>query len=452
MAGQGCERARGRTRRASPPARAHVAGHSTGPGPLRRVRPLVAGLALSGTLFAAAPALEARPLRPGETVLDRPRPEMTEHGGRLGRLWVRPTLTTALAFDDNVFANDDQRRSDFLLRTRPEVGAEADWRGHRAEVRVAAEQGRYLAERSEDYLDLDGEAYGRLQATRELHASATARWGRGHVPRRSVESPADAVEPTVFRTRSGELQIVHRAERSVLRARLAAREIDYDDVAARAGGTINNDDRDHWVGELEVAERVPLTLRVDAFARTRIDLRLYATRSDDAGFARDSYGHATVAGLTWRPTGLTTIEAYLGALQRVYADPRFARLIAPTAGLQVTTSPSQLTSLRLALDQSVRETGEPAASGRLVTSLTARVDHELRRDLLASLEASYADDDYRGLGRRDGQGSVGLNLTYLASRHLHARLSVRHDRRSSNVSSARTFRRNRIEVGVEVRY
>ncbi|WP_200343317.1 outer membrane beta-barrel protein [Rhodovibrio sodomensis] len=194
---------------------------------------MAAALVLSAVLIAAAPPGEARPLRPGETVLDRPRPRMTEHGGRLGRLWIRPTVTSALVFDDNVFANDAQRRSDLVLRTRPAVAAETDWRGHSASIAAAAERGAYLKESGENYLDLDATAFGRVQVTTGLHASATANWRRGHVPRQSADSPADAAAPAVFSTRSGKLLVKRRGETTDLGASFTARQLDYQDVEAR---------------------------------------------------------------------------------------------------------------------------------------------------------------------------------------------------------------------------
>ena len=235
-------------------------------------------------------------------------------------------------------------------------------------------------------------------------------------------------------------------------ALLRAQRIDYDDVAGRDGSALNNDDRDGWVGELAIAEHAPLSLRLERFLRSRINARLYDAAIDDSGFARGSWGHATVGGLTWRPTGLTTLEGYSGVRQRVYADSRFDPLLLPTAGLSVTVSPSQLTSVHVGLDQAVRETTRPFASGRLVTALSVRIDHELKRDLLAGLHARAAVDDYRGIARRDRHTSAGLNLTYLASQHLHARLSLQHMRRDSDATNARTFRRTRIELGLEVRY
>lgn len=408
-------------------------------------------LASALSVLSAAP-VEARPLRPGETVLDRPRPETRAPGGRLGRIWIRPALTTALVFDDNVVANDAQREADLILRAVPSVSAEADWRGHRVAVSAKAERGAYRTQSQENYLDWEAEAFGRLRLHRRLHASATARWQRGHVPRSSADDPADARVPTVYRGRSGEVVLKHAGAARAFTVRVSARSLDYDDVPARGGGTVNNDDRDRWIGEFEVAERWTLSPRLDGFGRSRANLRRYVRTFDDRGFARDSIGHATVAGVTWRPTGLTTVEGYGGVRQQVYADPRFAPLLLPTAGIGVTGSPTQLTSAHLALDQSVRETTEPAASGRLVTALSARVDHELRRDLLLGLHARYAVDDYRGISRRDRHVGAGLDLTYLAGRHLHARLSVRHDRRDSSRPQVRTFRRNRIELGLEVRY
>jgi hypothetical protein len=396
--------------------------------------------------------LEARPLRPGETVLDRPRPEVTAHGGRLGSVWIRPTVTTALAFDDNVFANDARRQADVILLTRPAVSAETAWGEDRASFSAAAERGTYLDQSDEDYLDLNAEAFSRVQVTRNLHSSTTARWRRGHVPRQSVDSPVDARAPTVFRAHGAEVLVKRHGKATDLSSRMLVRWLDYDDVAARDGSRINNDDRDRWVAVSTFAERTRLTRQLDRFARSRVNVRRYNAPFDDRGYARDSYGHATVAGATWRPTGLTTLEGYTGVRQQVYADPRFEPLFVPTAGLSVVTSPSQLTSIRLSADQKVRETVTEGVSGRLVTALSATIDHELRRDLLARVQLNYAVDDYRGVARWDEHFAAGLSLTYFASRHLHARLSFRHARRDVYAAGARTYQRNRVEVALEVRY
>jgi hypothetical protein len=395
---------------------------------------------------------EARPLRPGETVLDRPRPEVTDSGGRIGRIWIRPSVTSALTFDDNVFADDTRRRSDLLLRIAPEVVAETDWRGHQASVSGTAERGVYRRESGENYLDLAAQAFGRVQVTRRLHASATARWTRRHMPRRAANVPDGAAAPTIYTERSSEVLAGHRGDVLELRARLRARRLDYDDVAARGGGTVNNDDLDRWEGELDLTQRARLTDRLEPFLRTRINLRRYAELIDDRGFLRDSYGHRTVGGVTWRPTGLTTVEAFGGVRQQIYADPRFEPLFEPTAGFSLTGSPTQLTSVSLGLDQTVRETVEPGASGRLVNGARARIDHELRRDLLVRLDGRYARDDYRGTDREDRHLAAGLSMIYFASRHLHARLAVRHTRRDSDGAPDRSFRRNRITLSLEVRY
>jgi hypothetical protein len=43
-------------------------------------------------------------------------------------------------------------------------------------------------------------------------------------------------------------------------------------------------------------------------------------------------------------------------------------------------------------------------------------------------------------------------MIYFASRHLHARLAVRHTRRDSDGAPDRSFRRKRITLSLEARY
>jgi uncharacterized protein (PEP-CTERM system associated) len=68
--------------------------------------------------------------------------------------------------------------------------------------------------------------------------------------------------------------------------------------------------------------------------------------------------------------------------------------------------------------------------------VAANADHELLRNLLVTLGASYENDNFQGITRTDNVFTLGAGARYLVSRHLFFGGSLTYYQRSSTAAGA----------------
>jgi uncharacterized protein (PEP-CTERM system associated) len=71
-----------------------------------------------------------------------------------------------------------------------------------------------------------------------------------------------------------------------------------------------------------------------------------------------------------------------------------------------------------------------------VSIIGANADHELLRNLLLNLNASYENDSFQGITRTDNVFIAGVGVRYLVNRNLFLGGSFSYYQRSSTVAGA----------------
>ena len=84
-----------------------------------------------------------------------------------------------------------------------------------------------------------------------------------------------------------------------------------------------------------------------------------------------------------------------------------------------------LTSLTFRAERTIAETVAPGYEGQLETSFSARIDHELMRNLILYSEAKYVREDFIGAVRRDNYLRLSAGADYVMNRAI--RFGVRYD-------------------------
>ena len=64
----------------------------------------------------------------------------------------------------------------------------------------------------------------------------------------------------------------------------------------------------------------------------------------------------------------------------------------------------------------VEDSATPGAGGYLSSNVSARVDHELLRNVILTGQAAYGNDQYKVIGRTDHRVTAGVSGTYLLNR------------------------------------
>jgi len=390
----------------------------------------------------------------GETVTNRPRPELDPLGARAGGFLIHPGLELREVYDTNIFASDNDEKGDFITLVRPLLDIVSDWNNHAFDLNANATIGRHADQGEEDFEDFAVGANGRVDITQRANLRAGVSYNRLHEGRGSPddvrrEGGSPPVEPTVFDVGSVFLTYQQWLGRFLLELDGAADQLDYDDVRTENGGTIINDDRDRAIiaGGLKLGfEFLP---GYTAFVRGAVDHRRYDNLDVLTVLDRDSEGYLIELGTDLDLTGVLFGDVAIGYRSQDYDDPRLDTVGDVTGRASLTWTPTGLTTLSASITREIIETTVDGASAIFETAGYAVLDHELLRNLLLQARVSVVGDDFQGIDRSDTYIRAGFGANYLMNRYVRLELSYDHLDRSSDAQS-QDFVDDTIALGVWV--
>ncbi len=397
--------------------------------------------------------VRSRPDR-GETVTNRPRPELDRLGVRAASFLIYPRLGVQEVYDDNIFATDRDEKDDFITLVDPGLDIVSDWNKHAFDLHADGTIGRHADQGGEDFEDLSVGANGRLDITQRAILRTGVSYNRLHEGRGSPDDVrrqggSPPVEPTVFDIGSAFLTYEQRLGRFLLELNGTADQLDYDNVKTEDGGTINNDDRDRAiiVGDLKLGyEFVP---GYTAFVRGAVDHRRYDNPPAFNQLDRDSDGFLIEVGTDLDLTGVLFGDVAIGYRSQDYEDPRLDTVEGVAGGASLTWTPTGLTTVSASITREIIETTAGAAAGIFETSGRLVLDHELLRNLLLQARVSVVDDDFQGIDRSDTYIAAGLGANYLMNRYLRLDLNYDYLDRGSD-AQGQDFVDNKISLGMLV--
>ncbi len=333
---------------------------------------------------------------------------------RFGDFRVFPGLATGLRYDDNLFATERGEVDDLALVVAPSLGIGSEWQRHELDLEFGGELTRYQENPGEDYEDFFAGGDFRYDVSPVSNVFGGASFRRAHEERGSPDD-VNGEEPTIYDQSSAYLGAARRFGRLGLRIGGTLRDLDFDDVPAFFG-EINNDDRDRRLltggGELSWRLGPWQDRRARVFARLAADLRDYDDRRDDWGFERSSEGWRAELGTELWVGRSAVLELFAGWMHQGYDDSAFDDVDEPSFGASLEWSPIEGTWLTATVDRTLEETTLPFASSYLVTRVGASVDQELSPRTSWRIAASWLQNDYQGVGRKDDLYVVSASLRH----------------------------------------
>lgn len=402
---------------------------------LRKGSRLVA-TAVIGASCILPPAAIAQVAERGVGVADRARPDYDPAGIRAGGFIVYPQITSSVEYTDNLFAQSNNEVDDMVYSLTPEVRIESQWSRHGLNVEAGYTTRIHQENDSDDVSDYRAGIDGRLDVTRDTFVTGRAGYQIVHEERGSPDLPGGAAEPAAYEEMTAEIAATHRFNRLSLRPGFSYTKIDFDDVPllSPAGGQFNNDDRDRqaMTGSLRVAYEASPAL--DIFSEGRYHVIEYDNFDDTLGgrnAKRDSKGYDVLAGASFDVGGLARGELAVGYTQRDYESPFIPSLDGFIYEGGLAWFVTDLTTINLLGARSIEETTIAGASGNFSTSVGARIDHELLRNVLIGAGAAYTNETFEGAARADNSLSFGADATYLINRSLRVGIEYAHETRDS---------------------
>lgn len=381
-------------------------------------------------------------------VLDRPRPAYAAQPIRAGSLNIMPQIVGTLEFDDNVFATDENRVSDGIVRLRPRVSVVRPDPDLTLSLAGEAEFTRYMSRQSENSDQCAVEGRGRYTISRETLVDLRLLQARAIEERTSPDSLTGLARPNRFDISEAYGEVRHEVGRIRVRTTLDWERRNYQDNRNPLGAVIDQDFRDRSTVTIGTIGEYAFSPRFAVFVAGSANARDYRTRIGPIP-ARDSRGWELAAGASFEVGKLMRGALRLGYLSQNYRSPQFRDVNGVLVRGELSYFITPLVTITATADRSVVETGVLEAAGYLRTAGGLRVDYELLRNLILQGEVGYERRRFNAVDRRDGRFAAGLTATYLVSPRWSVRGEYRYrSQDSEGLIPGRDFGQNRALVSL----
>jgi hypothetical protein len=375
-------------------------------------------------------------------------------GVRAGSFLIVPKVDVDGEYNDNIYATQNNEKSDFITTVRPEVAVKSNWSRHAVNGLARVETKKYADNNSEDQDNYLVALDGRADVIRDTSIGGGVAMARDHEERGNPNAIASGVEPTEFETMTGRVGLYRGLGKANARLDSEAKNIDYKNGRTAAGALVDNNlrDRNEYTQSLRLGYKV--TPEIEGFVKGSIDSRVYDRKGSAANRNRSNHGQSYVAGAAFDMTGKTKGEVYAGVAERNYSDNGFKDISEPTFGGKVTWNFSELTTVKAAIDRGIEETTLGASSGYVGTNYTVGVEHALMRNVVLRANAGMANNEYKGFAanqREDDIITAGVGADYWFNRCFKAALDYGYTDRDSNVTGG-DYSRNTVLVRLTATY
>ena len=393
--------------------------------------------ALAGTVVGQPPRKRLRPdLDPFGAV-----------GDYAGSFLVKGAVEVMGGYDSNPARFPVPKGSAFYT-VAPELMVTSDWSRH---ALVADLRGSFtgydktfppeagtvnFAPVNIDRPDFTGRLDGRLDVTHDTALTGELRLRVGADNPGSPNIQAGLAKFPLYATTGGTVGFYQDFNRLNISGGATLDRTAYQDSLLTNGVSTTNIDRNfnQYGGVLRTSYEILPFLK--PFAEVGGDTRIHDQNADRFGYQRDSNSGYGRVGTSFELTRLITGEASIGYGVRLYQDPRLSNLTGLLTSGSLAWAMTPLTTVKLIANSSLDETTLPGASGVVVRTYTAEVDHDFRRWLTAIGRFTYGTLDYQGGNRLDQLYSIGGDLVWKLNRSFWVKAQVRRDVLNSSLPAA----------------
>jgi hypothetical protein len=390
--------------------------------------------ALAGAVFVAGSSPVWAQYKPDAKtgVTERKQEDFDPRGVRMGSFLMFPKLTVNETYDTNIFKTETGPDEDFITDIEPSLSLRSDWNSHSLRFDAKGNIGRFASSSDDDYEKADFKVRGRIDATKALTLNGEARHKLTTEERGGDDVGTDAAAPVEGTQTTFKGSAKFKPNRVGITISGDTNNYDIDDNLTIAGATTNNDDRDRqeWTGAVRLG--YDIQENYEAFGKITYNLRDYEDAVDDGGLNRDSDGYNIQAGLAIDLSNLVRVDIGAGWMEQSYDDATLETISGYSADVTIRWNVTSLTTVRANASRSIDETTTAGVSGLLVSKASFGVDQEFLRNLIASADVNFTNQDYRGDTREDDKITASAGLKYKLNRNIFANAKYTYEDRDSN--------------------
>jgi hypothetical protein len=368
-----------------------------------------------------------------------PRTPYDPIGLRLGDFFWFPRAEFDEAYNSNVFATPTNPTYDLITALTPSFDLLSIFPRNALNLHASSLLQVYADHPAQNTQDGSVNADGRIDVTAGSSLYGNAQVAHQHISYGSPNSPGNIAQPVTYWDYLANAGYRQEGRRFSYQVDIGTESAQYNAAPLVGGGVSPQSFQDATVSTAAV--RASYEIIPDYLGYTRFGTSLYDYWHTVPGGTRANFStYRADVGLQIRPRHLISGEAYAGYLIQQPAQSRFGSTSTPDFGGRLTWSITQLTTLNLTglmtfntgtpgstTGTLVSTTGAPgsttfiaasAGNSYLSRTIVANADHELLRNLLVNLNATYGNFTFQGITRTDNFFVVGAGLRYLVNRNL----------------------------------
>jgi len=367
------------------------------------------------------------------SVVQRERPEYDPIGILYGGFTVLPSLETGLDYNSNVLATKTNESSDGAFVFTPDVDAHSNWSRNSLQGSIGANLLEYFSKSDESQENWHANVIGRYDLVGDSYFTGGGEVRRDYLDQSNISFPDNAAEPIPVTTSDVFGRGVYQGGRVRLSGVVSFENQTYDSVKAIGGGRLDQSSRD--VDVTSVAGRSDYAISPDSAVFGSAQYFDY-DYTNTGVFNRNSTQYIINGGFNFDISALARGEISLGYESKTYSDPTFKSISGLAASGKVEYFPTELTTVTGTVSRSIQDSILGSTGGYTATVGGLQVDHELLRNFLLNVEASYEQDDFAGVDRTDHFYTVGGGGKYMLNRNLALKANLTYESRQSDGPAA----------------
>lgn len=356
-------------------------------------------------------------------------------GIELGSFLLLPQIETELSYNSNVFAQSNNKKSDFISKVSPELVVRSRFVNHALNFVMHADQVNYKQFHEDDHLDMFAIADGRYDFSRTWEANGFLRGFQRYEDRGSPDA-AGGKHPTFTSGASGRTGTKLQAGRYTFSGNIALDRLMFQDSATSSGATINNTDRNRWETSVEGRGSYEIFPGYAAVISAQGNRRQYDDKVDDNGYNRSSAGWRLMSGIGVDISQLIRGDFLVGYMSQDYEDTRLNDPKGISVSSTFNWTPSRVTVVVLSLERTTLETTTVKASGMVRTGGSVMVRHEALRNLVLTGTGSVYLDKFEGAGQENWTYDTRARATWALGPKIYLGGELGYRKRTSNVASS----------------
>jgi hypothetical protein len=415
---------------------------------------ITGGFALSllagGLLVTTAQAQQRSPqeVQRGVTVESRPRPDFDPLGVRLGGFRLDGFVEGGMGYDSNVFARENNVKSDVYAQETATVQLSSDWTRHSVGASALIDSRQYLSQNDLSWTDWNVGGFGRYDIDSRSNVDLRYRHYREHLDVFNFDvQSAGITKPVPFDSDEVQVSGSTRFNRLGLVAIGLYRTFRFEDVDLGGVRQFTSDNNfDTVIGALSGS----YAFNPGRFVTATVRLQdISYEKSISRG--RDSFTWVALLGFEYDFDGVWAGRLGIGYQQRDYNSPQIKALEGPAVEGRVSWSPTQLTTVTFNVARTIEESIRQDAVSYLRTTGGIRVDHEYLRNVLVGGELRADRRNYGGSqGSNATDGVVQLNSRWLLNRSLSLVGTYAYTTRLEASGTVPTYDRHLVQLRLRV--